>query len=149
MSSGTGSTGGTGQGYRVEVEQLRMFASHVRVMLRTFETDANGRTTHGRTGLGKDVFGTFAEATEVHGRYESMRNALRDILDQLQKAVDEAQHKAELTASGYEEHEQRTAKKLKLKLGGDGWSPATPSDTGEAAYQKNLHLPERGNTTRA
>ncbi|MFI6156624.1 hypothetical protein ACIBCA_28530 [Kitasatospora sp. NPDC051170] len=143
MSSGTGSTGGAGQGYRVEVEQLRTFAGQVRTMLRTFDKHANGTATHVHTGLGKDAFGTFVEATELQGRYESMRNALRDILNQLQKAVDEAQHKAELTASTYEDHEHHAAKKL--KLAGDGWSAATPSKASEDAYQDGLHLPQWGN----
>ncbi|KJS61774.1 hypothetical protein [Streptomyces rubellomurinus] len=145
MSTGTGSTGGAGQGYRVEVEQLRTFAGHVRVMLRTFQNDANGTTTHGRTAVGKSAFGTFAEATELHERYQSMRDALRDILNALEKAVDDAQRNAELTATGYEEHENHTAKSL--KLAGDGWSAANSSAAAEAAYRTNLHPTASRNTT--
>ncbi|MBD0692288.1 hypothetical protein [Streptomyces sp. CBMA123] len=145
MGSGTGSTGGANQGYRVEVEQLRTFAGQVRILLKEFEKDANGSATHGRSGLGKTAFGTFAEATEIHGRYSTMRDALRDVLNQLQQAIDEAQKKAELTATNYEEHEQHVSRKLTLS--GDGWSVAQPSATSEVAYQANQVPAKRGNAT--
>ncbi|WP_030059770.1 MULTISPECIES: hypothetical protein [Streptomyces] len=145
MGTGTGTTGGSGQGYRVEVEQLRTFAGQVRLMLADFQKHADGTNTHGRSGLGKNAFGTFAEATEIHGRYSTMRDALRDVLNQLQEAVDEAQQKAELTATNYEEQDQHTAGKL--KLGGDGWSVDKPSATSQAAYEKNRTPSHRGNAT--
>ncbi|MBO1418084.1 hypothetical protein [Streptomyces sp. FH025] len=145
MGAGTGSTGGSGQGYRVEIEQLRTFAGQVRLLLKEFEKDANGNATHGRSGLGKNAFGTFAEATEIHGRYSTMRDALRDVLNQLQSAIDDAQHNAELTATNYEEHDQHVGKKL--KLAGDGWSVAQPSATSETAYQANRVPSQRGNAT--
>ncbi|MER6299379.1 hypothetical protein ABT247_07370 [Kitasatospora sp. NPDC001539] len=146
MGSGTGSTGGNGQGYRVEIEQLRTFAGQVRLLLKAFEKDANGTTAHGVSGIGKDAFGTFAEATEIHSRYSTMRDALRDVLNQLQSAVDEAQKSAELTATNYEEHDQHVAKKL--KLADDGWSVADPSATSRAAYAANQVPSTRGNATR-
>ncbi|MFF7993784.1 hypothetical protein ACFZDG_28845 [Kitasatospora xanthocidica] len=144
-SAGTGSTGGAGQGYRVEVEQLRAFAGQVRLLLADFQKHADGTSTHGRSGVGKSAFGTFAEATEIHGRYSTMRDALRDVLNQLQEAVNEAQQKADLTATNYEEHDQHTAQKL--KLGADGWSVDKPSATSQAAYEKNLTPSNRGNAT--
>ncbi|MEU9042719.1 MULTISPECIES: type VII secretion target [unclassified Kitasatospora] len=143
--TGTGSTGGAGQGYRVETEQLRTFAGQVRLLLADFQKHADGTATHGRSGVGKNTFGTFAEATEIHDRYSTMRDALRDVLNQLQEAVNEAQQKADLTATTYEEHDQHTAQKL--KLGGDGWSVEQPSTTSQAAYEKNLTPSNRGNAT--
>ncbi|MFB7474101.1 hypothetical protein [Kitasatospora sp. NPDC056184] len=130
--NGTGSTGGSGRGYRVEVEQLRAFAAQVRLLLAEFQHHADGNATHGRSGIGPTSLGTFAEATDLHGRYQTMRDGLRDVLNQLQEAVDEAQKKAELTATNYEEQEQQT--KSKLKLGDDGWSVANPSATSYASY---------------
>ncbi|MFJ7247911.1 hypothetical protein ACIQWA_25235 [Kitasatospora sp. NPDC098652] len=145
MGTGTGSTGGANQGYRVEVEQLRTFAGQVRLLLKEFEKDANGSTTHGRSGIGKTAFGTFAEATEIHGRYSTMRDALRDVLNQLQDAINDAQRNAELTATNYEEQDQHVGKKLKLS--GDGWSVAAPSASSEVAYQANQVPSQRGNAT--
>ncbi|MFE5582935.1 hypothetical protein [Kitasatospora sp. NPDC056531] len=145
MGSGTGSTGGNGQGYRVEIEQLRTFAGQVRLLLKAFEKDANGDSTHGLSGIGKDAFGTFAEATEIHDRYGTMRDALRDVLNQLQSAINDAQHHAELTATNYEEHDQHVA--TKLKLSDDGWSVAQPSADSEVAYQANQVPSQRGNAT--
>ncbi|MFB6890590.1 hypothetical protein ACFCX4_14870 [Kitasatospora sp. NPDC056327] len=132
--NGTGPTGGAGRGYRVEVEQLRAFAAQVRLLLAEFQHHADGTTTHGRSGIGRTSLGTFAEATDLHGRYQTMRDALRDVLNQLQEAVDEAQKKAELTATNYEEQEHRTRRGL--KLGDDGWSVANPSATSTAAYAR-------------
>ncbi|MFB7905509.1 hypothetical protein ACFC1T_03690 [Kitasatospora sp. NPDC056076] len=145
MGTGTGSTGGANQGYRVEIEQLRTFAGQVRLLLKEFEKDANGSTTHGRSGIGKTAFGTFAEATEIHGRYSTMRDALRDVLNQLQQAIDQAQKKAELTATNYEEQDQHVG--TKLKLAGDGWSVSDPSSTSQVAYQANQVPSRRGNAT--
>ncbi|MER7704208.1 hypothetical protein ABTX81_15065 [Kitasatospora sp. NPDC097605] len=132
--NGTGSTGGTGRGYRVEVEQLRAFAAQVRLLLAEFQRHADGNATHGSSGIGKNALGTFAEAVDLHGRYQTMRDGLRDVLNQLQDAVDEAQKKAELTATNYEEQEHHT--KTKLKLGDDGWSVANPSTGSVAAYAR-------------
>ncbi|MFB8237773.1 hypothetical protein ACFC58_14595 [Kitasatospora purpeofusca] len=132
--NGTGSTGGAGRGYRVEVEQLRAFAAQARLLLAEFQHHADGTATHGRSGIGPKALGTFAEATDLHGRYQTMRDGLRDVLDQLQEAVDEAQKKAELTATNYEEQEHRT--RTKLKIGDDGWSVANPSATSAAAYAR-------------
>ncbi|MDH6707121.1 hypothetical protein P3T27_003850 [Kitasatospora sp. MAA19] len=141
MATGTGTTGGGGQGYRVEVEQLRAFAAQVRLLLAEFQHHADGTDTHGRSGVAKTSFGTFAEATEIHNRYNTMRDGLRDVLNQLQQAVDDAQKNAELTATNYEEHDQHTAKKL--KLGDDGWSIANPSTSSKAAYEHTVTPPTR------
>ncbi|MFI9330713.1 hypothetical protein ACIGZJ_24600 [Kitasatospora sp. NPDC052868] len=126
----------------MEVEQLRAFAAQVRVLLAEFQQHADGTKTHGQSGIGKSAFGTFAEATDLHSRYATMRDALRDTLNLIQEAVDDAQKKAELTATNYEEQEQHTAKKL--KLGDDGWSVATPSATSTAAYAQTV-APARSN----
>lgn len=144
-TAGTGSTGGAGQGYRVEIEQLRVFAGHVRVLLRDFEKYADGNAAHGSSGIGKNAFGTFAEATEIHGRYATMRDALRDVLNQLQQAMHEAGLKADLTATNYEEQDHHSASQL--KLGDDNWSVAHPSASSQVAAGQNLTPSDRGNTT--
>ncbi|MGW6916034.1 hypothetical protein ACWGB8_19790 [Kitasatospora sp. NPDC054939] len=136
--AGTGSTGGGGAGYRVEVEQLRAFAAQVRGLLDEFQRHADGTRTHGQSGIAKSSFGTFAEAVELHGRYQTMRDSLRDVLNQLQQAVDEAQRKAELTATNYEEQERSTSQGLKVKLDGDGWSVQQPSASSAAAYAQTV-----------
>ncbi|MFF8773436.1 hypothetical protein [Kitasatospora sp. NPDC015120] len=130
--NGTGSTGGAGRGYRVEVEQLRAFAAQVRLLLAEFQHHADGNTAHGSSGIGPSALGTFAEAAELRSRYQTMRDGLRDVLNQLQEAVDDAQKKAELTATNYEEQEHRT--RGRLKLADDGWSVADPSVTSYGAY---------------
>jgi hypothetical protein len=109
-STGSGSPGGAGTGYRVEVANLRAFAGQVRGLLAEFQ--ANGVT--------RGSFGDFAEAKALHDQYDLMRDGLRDVLTALQEAVDEAQRKADLTATNYEEQEHRTAQRL--KVGSDGWS---------------------------
>ncbi|MFI6446132.1 hypothetical protein [Kitasatospora sp. NPDC050543] len=139
MSTGTGSSGGPGGGYRVEVENLRAFAAQVRRLLEEFQTHADGSKTHGQSGVGKTAFGTFAEATALHGKYETMRDGLRDVLNQLQDAVDDAQRKAELTAANYDEQEHETSQKLKLST--DGWSVANPSATSAVAYTQTAARP--------
>ncbi|MGW3075521.1 hypothetical protein [Kitasatospora sp. NPDC001132] len=144
-STGTGSTGGAGQGYRIEVEQLRTFAGQVRLLLADFQKHADGTDAHGRSAIGKNAFGTFAEATEIHSRYGTMRDALRDVLNQLQDAVNEAQQKADLTAVNYEEQDRHAA--TKLKVGDDGWSVANPSASSQAATQQNPTPSTRGNAT--
>ncbi|MGW4893405.1 hypothetical protein ACWEQL_14240 [Kitasatospora sp. NPDC004240] len=122
----------------MEVEQLRAFAAQVRGLLAEFQNQADGSKLHGQSGVGKTAFGTFAEAVDIHNRYQVMRDSLRDVLNQLQQAVDDAQRKAELTATNYEEHEHNTSQKLKVKLGEDGWSVANPSATSAAAYTRTV-----------
>ncbi|WP_280666495.1 MULTISPECIES: hypothetical protein [unclassified Kitasatospora] len=128
---------GVGSGYRVEVDSLRAFAGQVRGLLQEFQSTADGATTHARTGIGRGSFGTFAEATAIHDQYELMRDGLRDVLNALQEAIDEAQRKADLTAANYEDQEHRTARSL--SLASDGWSvgsapssPPTPTPPGPA-----------------
>ncbi|GJF30140.1 hypothetical protein KNE206_28400 [Kitasatospora sp. NE20-6] len=136
MSTGSGSSGGSGTGYRVEVDNLRAFASQVRGLLGEFEASAGGSRVHGQSGVGRSAFGTFPEAEALHAKYELMRDNLRRVLDALQDAIDEAQHKAELTARNYEEQEHETSHSLKVNS--DGWSvgntatPVTASYTGRS-----------------
>ncbi|MDH6126657.1 hypothetical protein [Kitasatospora sp. GP82] len=125
MSTGSGSSGGSGAGYRVEVDGLRAFATQVRGLLSEFQTSADGTRTHGQSGVGRAAFGSFAEAEALHDKYEAMRDGLRDVLNALQDAIDEAQRKADLTAANYEEQEDETARHL--KVGSDGWSVGNPS----------------------
>ena len=146
MSTGTGSSGGSGSGYRVEVDNLRAFAGQVRRLLQEFQEYADGTRTHGQSGIGATAFGTFPEATALHKQYEVMRDGLRTVMNQLQDAVDDAHRKAELTAANYEEREHSTSQKLKLDS--DGWSVANPSAASTAAVsQANTRaaaIPVRG-----
>ncbi|GAA0667817.1 hypothetical protein GCM10010193_19460 [Kitasatospora atroaurantiaca] len=135
MSTGTGSSGGSGAGYRVEVDGLRAFASQVRGLLSEFQAAADGTRTHGQSGVGRSAFGTFAEAEALHDKYEAMRDGLRDVLNALQDAIDEAQRKADLTAANYEEQEHETSRHLKVS--GDGWSVGNPSATTQAMYSSS------------
>ncbi|WP_441245906.1 hypothetical protein [Kitasatospora sp. McL0602] len=124
MSTGSGSSGGSGAGYRVEVDSLRAFATQVRRLLDEFQANADGSKAHIQSGIGRSAFGTFAEAQELHDRYEVMRDGLRDVLNALHEAIDEAQRKADLTATNYEEQEHETTHHL--KVAGDGWSVGSP-----------------------
>ncbi|MFJ1705737.1 hypothetical protein [Kitasatospora sp. NPDC088346] len=132
MSTGTGSTGGSGAGYRVEVDGLRAFATQVRGLLGEFQTTADGTRVHGQSGVGASAFGNFPEAQALHDRYEQMRDGLRDVLNALYDAIDEAQRKADLTAVNYEEQEHETSRTL--KVGSDGWSVGNPSTTSQVTY---------------
>ncbi|MFC9326288.1 hypothetical protein [Kitasatospora sp. NPDC057015] len=139
MSTGTGSSGGSGSGYRVEVDNLKAFAAQVRRLLAEFEAYADGTKTHGQSAIGRNAFGTFAEAKDLHAQYELMRDGLRDVMNQLQDAVNDAHRKAELTAVNYEEQEHSTSQKLKLSS--DGWSVANPSATSTAAVIPTIAPP--------
>ncbi|GAA1073057.1 hypothetical protein F4556_004596 [Kitasatospora gansuensis] len=123
MSTGNGG----GAGYRVEVDNLRAFASQVRGLLDEFQARADGSRTHGQSGVGRAAFGTFPEAQALFDKYEVMRDSLRGVMDFLQNAIDEAQRKADLTAANYEEQESETVHSLKVNS--DGWSvgSATPA----------------------
>lgn len=132
MSTGSGSSGGSGAGYRVEVDGLRAFATQVRGLLSEFQASADGTRTHGQSGVGRGAFGTFAEAEALHDKYEAMRDGLRDVLNALQDAIDEAQRKADLTAANYEEQEHETYRHL--TVASDGWSVANPSTTTQVGY---------------
>lgn len=136
MSTGTGSSGGSGAGYRVEVDSLRAFASQVRKLLSEFQANADGTRTHGQSGVGRGAFGTFAEAQALHDKYENMRDGLRNVLNALQDAIDEAQRKADLTAANYEEQEHETSRHLKVDS--DGWSVGNPSTATQATYSNRL-----------
>ncbi|MFF7636596.1 hypothetical protein ACFZB9_26110 [Kitasatospora sp. NPDC008050] len=126
-SSGSGSAGGAGSGYQVEVDGLRAFAGQVRGLLAEFQANADGPTTHAKTGVGGTSFGEFAEAKDLHNQYELMRDGLRDVLTALHEAIDDAQRKADLTATNYEEQEHQTAQQLKVS--DDGWSVSTAASS--------------------
>ncbi|PYC84400.1 hypothetical protein C7C46_07910 [Streptomyces tateyamensis] len=104
---------------------LRTFAGQVRGLLEEFQQSADGPATHTKSGVGRGSFGEFAEATALHDQYDMMRDGLRDVLTALHAAIDEAQRKADLTATGYEEQEHHTAQRLKVSP--DGWSLGTPA----------------------
>ncbi|MFG2823453.1 hypothetical protein ACGFX4_29015 [Kitasatospora sp. NPDC048365] len=120
MSTGTG-----GSGYRVEVDNLRAFATQVRGLLGEFQARADGSKVHGQSGVGRDAFGTFAEAQELYLRYAEMRDSLRHVLDVIYDAIDEAQQKADRTAANYEDQEYETSRAMKLS--DDGWSVPSQS----------------------
>ncbi|WP_354640734.1 hypothetical protein [Kitasatospora camelliae] len=130
MSTGTGSTGGSG--YRIEVESLRAFATQVRGLLKEFEDGAGGSKAYGQSGVARNAFGGFAEAEALYTKYEEMRDGLRAVLDAVHAAIDEAHHKADLTAANYEEQEDEASRGL--KIGNDGWSVANPSAASRAIY---------------
>ncbi|WP_035848826.1 hypothetical protein [Kitasatospora azatica] len=113
------------------MDNLRAFAGQVRGLLSEFQESADGPTTHTKSGVGRGSFGEFAEATALHDQYDMMRDGLRDVLTALHGAIDEAQRKADLTATNYEEQEQHT--KQRLKVTSDGWSVASPVTYGAAA----------------
>ncbi|MEV7178533.1 hypothetical protein [Kitasatospora sp. NPDC093679] len=126
---------GSGSGYRVEVDNLRAFASQVRGLLGEFESAAGGSRVHSQSGVSRSAFGTFSEAEALHAKYQDMRDSLRDVLDALQQAIEEAQHKAELTARNYEEQEQETSHSLRVNS--DGWSVGSTATPVTAAYRSN------------
>ncbi|WP_035793507.1 DUF2563 family protein [Kitasatospora mediocidica] len=114
------------------MDSLRAFAGQVRGLLKEFQSSADGATTHARTGIGRGSFGTFAEANAIHDQYELMRDGLRDVLNALQEAIDEAQRKADQTAASYEDQEHRTAQGLKVTS--DGWSVGSASAASSVPY---------------
>ncbi|AUG77470.1 hypothetical protein CFP65_2648 [Kitasatospora sp. MMS16-BH015] len=132
MSTGSGSSGGPGAGYRVEVDGLRAFAGQVRKLLDEFQAHADGGKAHIQSGVGRSAFGTFAEAQTLHEKYETMRDGLRDVLFALHDAIDEAQRKADLTATNYEEQEHETSRHL--KVASDGWSVGNPNTVTPTTY---------------
>ncbi|GAA3054162.1 hypothetical protein GCM10020229_77320 [Kitasatospora albolonga] len=136
----------TGKGYRVEVDSLRAFATQVRGLLDEFQSRADGTRTHGQTGVANSAFGSFAEANALREKYEATRDGLRDVLGLLQDAIDDAQRKADLTASNYEEQESETARHLKVNS--DGWSVGSGSTTRPASYH-SPQSPSSGPTPRA
>jgi hypothetical protein len=116
--------GSSGSGYQVEVDSLRAFAGQVRSLLADFQANADGASTHAKSGVARGAFGEFVEATALHDQYDVMRDGLKDVLTALQQAIDEAQQKADLTATNYEEQEHHTSQSLKVTS--DGWSVGSP-----------------------
>ncbi|MFE9428098.1 hypothetical protein ACFYNO_34665 [Kitasatospora sp. NPDC006697] len=121
----------SGTGYQVEVDSLRAFAGQVRSLLAEFQASADGKTAHAKSGIGRGSFGEFAEATALHDQYDVMRDGLKDVLIALHQLIDEAQQKADLTATNYEEQERDTTQRLKVTS--DGWSVGSPATTVYAA----------------
>ncbi|MFB7663722.1 hypothetical protein ACFC1R_07170 [Kitasatospora sp. NPDC056138] len=125
------------------MDSLRAFATQVRGLLGEFQASADGNRTHGQSGVGAGAFGNFAEAQALHTKYEEMRNGLRDVLNLLQDWIDEAQRKADLTASNYEEQEQETAHSLRVS--GDGWSvDSVSTNVSQAGYSSRSAAPASG-----
>lgn len=122
--------GSSGSGYQVEVDSLRAFAGQVRSLLADFQANADGPTAHAKSGIARGSLGDFVEATALHNQYDVMRDGLKDVLTALQQAIDEAQKKADLTASNYEEQEHQTSQSLQVTS--DGWSVGSPATA--AAY---------------
>ncbi|WP_457032787.1 hypothetical protein [Kitasatospora sp. P5_F3] len=135
MSTGNGG----GAGYRVEVDNLRAFASQVRGLLDEFQARADGSRTHGQSGVGRSAFGTFPEAQALFDKYEVMRDSLRDVMNMLQDAIDDAQRKADLTATNYEEQELETTRGLKLNA--DGWSVGSAATVTPVSYASSSPRP--------
>ncbi|KQV11700.1 MULTISPECIES: hypothetical protein [unclassified Kitasatospora] len=135
MSTGNGG----GAGYRVEVDNLRAFASQVRGLLDEFQARADGSRTHGQSGVGRSAFGTFPEAQALFDKYEVMRDSLRDVMNYLQDTIDEAQRKADLTAGNYEEQETETTRGLKVNS--DGWSVGGTTIATQVGYSSSSSRP--------
>lgn len=99
----------SGEDQRVDTDDLREFAKRVRGLLKDFGEGASGGKTHGRTGLTCTAFGSFNEATALGNQYNDMRDALRDVLNQLESAIDGAQKKADGTADDFEGNDAHAA----------------------------------------
>ena len=102
-------SGGAGQGQRVDTDDLREFAKRVRGLLKDFAEGASGTKAHGRTGVSRTAFGNFSEALDLKNQYDAMRDTLRDILDGLEAAMDDAQKRADGTADDFEGNDADTA----------------------------------------
>ncbi|GAA1984303.1 hypothetical protein [Kitasatospora viridis] len=123
--------GSGGSGYQIEVDSLRAFAGQVRGLLTEFQASADGKTAHAKSGVGRTSFGEFTEATALHDQYDVMRDGLRDALIALHQLIDDAQQKADLTATNYDEQERETTRSLKVTS--DGWSVGAPATVVYAA----------------
>ncbi|GAA2745437.1 hypothetical protein [Kitasatospora cinereorecta] len=138
-------------GFQVEVDNLRAFAAQVRRLLSDFEANANGNKVHAMSSVAGGAFGGFVEAQDLHTKYLDMTDQLRRVLFLIYDAIDDAQRKADLTATNYEEHEHQTAQALKLN--DDGWSAAPPpatqvrSTSGQTTRPATTQQPGSGTTS--
>ncbi|BAJ28655.1 MULTISPECIES: hypothetical protein [Kitasatospora] len=113
----------TGNGFQIEVDNLRAFAAQVRRLLSEFEGSAGSSEVYGRSGISPAAFGDFPEAQALHAKYSLMRSELSSRLQMIQDAIDSVQQKADYTANNYDEQEQDTRKHV--TLASDGWTPAS------------------------
>ncbi|GAA2798161.1 hypothetical protein GCM10010441_24080 [Kitasatospora paracochleata] len=137
-------------GFQVEVDNLRAFAAQVRRLLSDFEANAGGGRVHALSSVAGGAFGGFAEAQDLHAKYQDMSNHLRSVLDLIYDAIDDSQRKADMTATNYEEHEHQTAQTLRLS--DDGWSTAPPparqvTSSGQTTRPVAVQQPGTGTTS--
>ncbi|MFI1519376.1 hypothetical protein [Kitasatospora cineracea] len=117
----------SGNGFQVEVDNLRAFAAQVRGLLSEYESGAGKSAVYGPSGVGSAAFGSFIEAQDLHAEYDTLRTRLGNLLADIQDAIDMVQRNADHTAANYEEHEQNTRKSMTLSS--DGWTTTwSPSE---------------------
>ncbi|MFD7732744.1 hypothetical protein ACFV6F_20435 [Kitasatospora phosalacinea] len=136
----------SGNGFQVEVDNLRAFASQVRGLLSEFESGAGKSAVYGASGVGSAAFGGFGEAQELSAAYNHARVQLSNLLAQIQETIDVAQQNADHTAMNYEEHEQDTSKRMTMAQ--DGWT-TTWSQAELNAQQTSASAPQSQPTTTA
>ncbi|MFF4343386.1 hypothetical protein ACFY00_26075 [Kitasatospora sp. NPDC001540] len=136
----------SGNGFQVEVDNLRAFAAQVRGLLSEFESGAGKSTVYGASGVGSGAFGSFSEAQELSASYNMVRARLSTLLDQIQETIDVAQQNADHTAANYEQHEQDTSQRMTLAQ--DGWA-TTWSQSELNAQQTTATAPQSQPTTTA
>ncbi|QKW19723.1 hypothetical protein HUT16_12225 [Kitasatospora sp. NA04385] len=137
----------SGNGFEVEVDNLRAFAAQVRGLLSEFEGSAAGSAVYGSSGVSSAAFGSFAEAQDLYKRYENVRTELSKTLTDIQKAIDIAQQNADHTAANYEEHEQDT--RQRMTLAHDGWATTWNQADLDASQKAAATPPNRpANTAR-
>ncbi|MGW4809159.1 hypothetical protein [Kitasatospora sp. NPDC004272] len=110
----------SGNGFQVEVDNLRAFAAQVRGLLSEFESGAGKSVVFGASGVNSGAFGSFDEARQLNMSYDQARAQLSGILAKIQETIDVAQQNADHTATNYEEHEQDTSKRMTMAQ--DGWA---------------------------
>ncbi|MFB7944096.1 hypothetical protein ACFC6L_04185 [Kitasatospora phosalacinea] len=136
----------SGNGFQVEVDNLRAFASQVRGLLSEFESGAGKSAVYGASGVGSGAFGGFGEAQELSSEYNHLRVQLSNLLSQIQDTIDVAQQNADHTATNYEQHEQDTSKHMTLAQ--DGWA-TTWSQSELNAQKAAANTPQSQPTTTA
>ncbi|MEU5387481.1 MULTISPECIES: hypothetical protein [Kitasatospora] len=134
----------SGNGFQVEVDNLRAFAAQVRGLLSEYESGASTSAVYGPSGVSSAAFGSFPEAQELYQQYNVMRTELSALLNSIQDAIDAAQQNADHTAANYEEHEQDT--RTRMTLSQDGWA-TTWSQSELDARQKAASTPTTTTTT--
>ncbi|MFC8718100.1 hypothetical protein [Kitasatospora sp. NPDC057198] len=135
----------SGNGFQVEVDNLRAFAAQVRGLLSEFEGGAGKSAVFGPSGVGSGAFGSFDEAQQLNMSYNQVRIHLSGLLSRIQETIDVAQQNADHTASNYEEHEQDTSKRMTVAQ--DGW--ATTWSQAELNAQQTSAPAPQGQSTNA